>query len=337
MVRVAINGFGRIGRNTFKAGWAKKGIKFVAVNDLTNTEALAYLLKHDSVYGAWDHKVKHTKDCIVVDGEKIPAYMEKDPAKLPWKDLKVDVVLECTGIFTNKEAAAAHLNAGAKRVVISAPSKGKGINTYMKGVNANRLKKSEAIIDNASCTTNCIAPVMGVVESKWGIKKSFMTTIHAYTSTQSIVDGPHKKDFRRGRAAAINVVPTTTGAAIATTRAIKSLKGKFDGVAIRVPVPVGSLSDFTILLKKKTTAEEVNNYFKKMTKHPFYKGVLGVTEEPLVSTDFIGNEYSSIVDLSMTRLVDGDLLKIMSWYDNEWGYSHRLAEMAIEVGKRLKK
>jgi len=336
MIRVAINGFGRIGRNTFKAGWAKKGIKFVGINDLTDTKTLAFLLKHDTIYGEWPNKVRHTKDALVVDGEKVPAFMEKDPTKLPWDKLKVDVVLECTGVFRTEELASQHLTAGAKRVIISAPAKGGDINTYMQGVNIAKLKRSDKIIDNASCTTNCIAPVAAIVESKWGIKKAAMTTIHAYTADQRLVDAPHK-DPRRGRAAAVNIIPTTTGAAIATTKAIPALNGKFDGMSIRVPVPVGSLSDFTLFLKKKVTPEAVNSHFKKMAKHPRYKGIIDVTETPLVSSDFIGNEHSAIVDLGMTKVIDGDLLKLVVWYDNEWGYSHRLAEMALEIGRKIKK
>ncbi|MBU0648887.1 type I glyceraldehyde-3-phosphate dehydrogenase [Patescibacteria group bacterium] len=334
MIRVAINGFGRIGRNTFKAGWGMKGIKFVGINDLTDTKNLAYLLKHDTVYGQWSRKVSHAKDSLVVDGQKIPAFMENDPSALPWKKLKVDVVLECTGFFRTRELASAHLKAGAKKVIISAPAKGEDINTYMQGVNVLNYK-NEDIIDNASCTTNCIAPVAAIVEAAWGVKKAWMTTIHAYTADQKLVDAPHK-DPRRGRTAAQNIIPTTTGAAIATTKAIPRLKGKFDGISIRVPVPVVSLADFTFILKKRATAEEVNAYLKKMTKHPLYKGILSVTEEPVVSSDFIGNAYSSIVDLNMTRVIDGDLLKLISWYDNEWGYSCRLAGMALEIGRGKK-
>lgn len=334
MIRVAINGFGRIGRNTFKAGWTKKGIQFVAVNDLTNTETLAYLLKHDTVYGEWGHKVSCTKDSLVVDGKKVLAFMERDPKLLPWKKLKIDVVLECTGVFRTKELAAQHITAGAKKVIISAPAKGGDVNTYMQGVNVLKYK-NEQIIDNASCTTNCIAPIAAIVQAKWGIKKAWMSTIHAITADQSLVDGPHK-DLRRGRTAPQNIVPTTTGAAIATTKAIPALKGRFDGMSIRVPIPVVSLADFTFFLKKRVTDKAVNNHLKKMTKHPMYKGILAVTEEPLVSSDFMGNSNSSIVDLSLTKVIDGDLLKIIAWYDNEWGYSCRLAEMALEVGKKVK-
>lgn len=335
MVRVAINGFGRIGRNTLKAGWGKAGLKFCAINDLTDTKTLAFLLKHDTVYGEWNHKVSYTKNALVIDGHKIPAFMEKNPASLPWKENNVDVVLECTGFFRTKELAGQHITAGAKRVIISAPAKGGDVDTFMQGVNVAKLKKGDKIIDNASCTTNCIAPVAAIVESKWGIKKAAMTTIHAYTADQKLVDAPHR-DLRRGRTAGQNIIPTTTGAAIATTKAIPTLRGKFDGMSIRVPVPVGSLSDFTLFLKKRVTVEQVNNYFKKMAKSPLYKNIIAVSEEPLVSSDFIGNAHSSIVDLGMTKVIDGDLLKLVVWYDNEWGYSNRLGEMAIEIGKKLK-
>jgi len=333
-IRVAINGFGRIGRTTLKAGFGKSGIEWVAVNDLTDAKTLAHLLKHDSIYGEYQKKIRATKNSIVVDGKPIKVFSERDPANLPWKELKIDVVLECTGIFRTEELAGLHLRAGAKRVILSAPSKGGNIPTYVLGVNANKYKKSQKIIDNASCTTNCAAPVVAVLNSKFGIKKALMTTIHAYTADQHLVDGPHK-DLRRARAAAVNMIPTTTGAAISTTETIPELKGKFDGMAVRVPVPVGSLVDFTFLLKKKTTAEEINTLFKKMTKHPRYKGILDATDRPLVSTDIIGNEYSSIVDLSLTKVIDGDLVKVIAWYDNEWGYSHRLAEMAREVGWKI--
>lgn len=335
MIKVAINGFGRIGRTTFKAGWDKKGIEFVAINDLTDTATLAHLLKYDTVYRKWGHRISSTKDSLAVDGKKVWAFMEKDPSKLPWGKLGVDVVLECTGFFRSKEQAAMHLSAGAKKVIISAPAKGEGVNTYMQGVNAHQYK-GEDIIDNASCTTNCIAPIAAIVEAKWGIKKAYMTTIHAMTSDQVLVDGPHN-DLRRARTAPQNIIPTTTGAAIATGKVIKSLAGKFDGMSIRVPVPVVSLADFTFVLKKKATAEAVNSHLKKMAGAPHYRGIIDVTDEPLVSSDFIGNDHSSIVDLSLTEVVDGDLLKIIAWYDNEWGYSHRLAEMALVVGKAIRK
>jgi len=334
MPRIAINGFGRIGRNTLKAGLKKPGFNVVAVNDLTDPKTLAHLFKYDTVYGRYPGKVSAGKDFIKIDGKKIAVYSEKDPSKLPWADLKIDVVIESTGFFRTKEAASAHVKAGAKRVIISAPSKGGDVPTHVIGVNQNKLKKSSKVIDNASCTTNCIAPVIAILNNKWGIQKAMMTTIHGYTSTQKLVDGPHK-DLRRARAAAQNIVPTTTGAAIATTEAIPKLKGKFDGISVRVPILVGSLSDFVILLKKKTTAEAINKHFKELAKHPFYKGVLAVTNDPIVSSDVIGSSYSTIVDMSMTAVLDGDFVKILAWYDNEWGYSHRLAELAIQAGKQV--
>lgn len=332
MIKVAINGFGRIGRNTFKAGFGRadlKNIEWVAVNDLTEPENLAYLLKHDSVYGAYDKKVDFDKKHLVVGGKKIQVFNEKDPKRLPWKKLKIDVVLECTGIFRTKELASAHLKAGAKKVIISAPSKGEGVNTYLLGVNADKYN-GEKIVDNGSCTTNCVAPVMSVMRGAFEIEKAFMTTVHGYTAGQSLVDAP-SKDFRRGRAAATNIVPTTTGAAIATTKTIPELKNKFDGISIRVPIISGSVSDFTIFVKGDIDVEKVNNAFKRAVKNPFYKGVLGITEDPLVSTDILGSPLSAIVDLSFTKVIDGNLVKVLAWYDNEWGYSNRLVEMVKKI------
>lgn len=331
MPRIAINGFGRIGRNTFKAGLAKKGFHVVAVNDLTDAATLAHLLTHDTVYGEWDVPVKAAASHVTVNGHKIPVFSERDPAKLPWRKLAVDVVLECTGIFRTLTDASKHLSAGAKRVIISAPAKGGDVPTHVIGVNAKGAKKSAEVINNASCTTNCVGPVAAVMQSAFGIRKAMMTTIHSYTADQNIVDGPHK-DWRRARAAAANIVPTTTGAAIATTETMTELKGKFDGVSIRVPTPVVSLSDFTFLLKRHVTVDDVNRAFRKAAKNILYRGIIDVTDEPLVSSDFIGNPASAIVDLPMTQVVDGDLVKVLAWYDNEWGYSHRLAEMAVLVG-----
>ncbi|MBD3251145.1 type I glyceraldehyde-3-phosphate dehydrogenase [Candidatus Uhrbacteria bacterium] len=335
MPRIAINGFGRIGRSTFKAGLGKPGFNVVAINDLTDTKTLAHLLTHDTMYGPSDLKISHTAKQLVVNGKKIPVYAEKHPADLPWKEHQVDVVLECTGIFRTEESASAHLDAGAKRVIISAPAKGGDVPTHVIGVNEKGAGKKSKIINNASCTTNSIAPVAAILESAFGIKKATMTTIHSYTADQRLQDAPHK-DLRRARAAAMNIIPTTTGAAIATTEAITSLKGKFDGMSVRVPTAVVSLSDYTILLKKKVTVEQVNKVFKQATKNPLWKGVVEVTEEELVSSDYIGHPASAIVDLPMTKVIDGDLLKLIVWYDNEWGYSNRLAEMAIQVGKTLK-
>ncbi|MBI4138543.1 type I glyceraldehyde-3-phosphate dehydrogenase [Candidatus Uhrbacteria bacterium] len=331
MPRIAINGFGRIGRNTFKAGFGKKGFDVVAVNDLTDAKTLAHLLKHDSSYHAWDKKVGHDEKNLIIEGVKIPVLAEKDPAKLPWMDMKVDVVLECTGRFTNEEGAGQHVTAGAKRVIISAPAKGGNVPTHVIGVNEQGAGKTAKVINNASCTTNCIAPVAAIMNDLFGVKKAMMTTIHSYTADQVLQDGPHK-DLRRARSAAQNIIPTTTGAAIATTETIPELKGVFDGISIRVPTPCVSLSDFTFLLKRKTTKEEVNAALKKAVKHPRYKGIVEATEEALVSSDFIGNPASAIVDLPFTQVVGGDLVKVLAWYDNEWAYSCRLAELAVQVG-----
>lgn len=332
MIRVAINGFGRIGRNTFKAGFGRKDLKdieWAAVNDLTDPKNLAYLLQYDSVYGFYDKKVEAGKNCLAVNGKKILVFSEKDPSKLPWKKLKIDVVLECTGIFRDKASVEMHLKAGAKKVIISAPSKGEGVNTYVLGVNAEKYSRGERIVDMGSCTTNCIAPVAFVMHKDFGIEKAMMTTVHAYTADQELVDAPHK-DYRRGRAAGQNMVPTTTGAAEAVAKTIPDLKGTFDGLSIRVPIICGSIADFTFVLKKEATAEEINAAFKKAAMSPRMKGILLTSEEPLVSTDVIKNSYSSIVDLASTKAI-GKLAKVLAWYDNEWAYSCRLAEMVKRI------
>ncbi len=334
MPNIAINGFGRIGRNVLKAGWNMPGFKVIAINDLTDTKTLAHLLRHDTVYGPFEKNVESDEKNLIIAGKKIPVFAEKDPTALPWKKLKVDIVLECTGRFTNTEGASTHIKAGAKRVIISAPAKGEGIATHVMGVNGKGAGKKDVIVSNASCTTNCIAPVAAVLEEVFGIKKAMMTTVHSYTASQVLQDAP-AKDLREGRAAAENIVPTTTGAAIATGLVIPALKGIFDGLSVRVPTPVVSLSDFTLLLKKRVTVEQVNKAFKEAAAQPRWHGILEVTEEPLVSSDFIGNPASSIVDLSLTRVVDGDFVKVVAWYDNEWGYSNRLAEIALEVGKNI--
>ncbi len=330
MKRIAINGFGRIGRAAFKIAFEKKGVEVVAINDLTDAKTLAHLLKHDTAYGNYRREISAEDGTIIVDGKVFPVYGEADPKKLPWGELKVDVVLECTGRFVDGDSAGQHVTAGAKKVVLSAPPKGENeILTYLIGVNASEYK-GEAIISNASCTTNCIAPVAKVMQAAFGIEKAMMTTIHSYTADQNLQDGPHK-DFRRARAAGQNMVPTTTGAAISVTNLMPELKGKFDGLAIRVPTIVVSLTDFTFLLKKKTTVEEVNAAIEAASKDASYRPALAVTREPLVSSDFIGNPYSSIVDLPLTKVVDGDLVKVMAWYDNEWGYSNRLVELAEKI------
>lgn len=332
-IRVGINGFGRIGRAAFKIALDTPGIEVVGINDLTDTETLAHLLKYDTAYGKYDKLVSHTASDLVVAGKSYPVSAEKEPSKLPWKALKVDVVIESTGRFVKQEQAAQHLTAGAKRVVISAPAKGGGVDTVVLGVNSDNLKQQE-IVSNASCTTNCIAPVVKILLKEFGVKKVMMTTIHSYTADQNLVDGPHD-DLRRARAAAQNIVPTSTGAAIATTETIPELKGLFDGLSVRVPTIVGSLSDFVFILGHKVTKEQVNEALKNAAASPEYQGILEVTEEPIVSSDVIGNPHSSIVDLSLTNVVDGDMVKVVAWYDNEMGYSHRLVEMVQALGALL--
>lgn len=335
-LNVAINGFGRIGRAAFKIILDQyPELRVVAINDLTDNITLAHLLQCDSCYGRYDHKVSGDTRGLIVQGKHYPVLAEKDPALLPWKKLQVDIVLECTGRFCDHESASAHLRAGAKKVIISAPAKKGGVKTIVLGVNDKQLKVSDHIISNASCTTNCLAPVMAVLKEKFGVKKALMTTVHSYTADQNLVDGPHK-DLRRARAAAINIVPTTTGAAIAVAETIPALKGKFDGLAVRVPTPVASLCDIVCVLNKKTTAEIVNKSFVAAAKGKM-KGILEASDEELVSTDIIGNPHSSIVDLKNTKIVDGDLLKVIAWYDNEWGYSHRLVDLAASLKKYLKK
>jgi glyceraldehyde 3-phosphate dehydrogenase len=331
MIRVAINGFGRIGRHALKVAWEKTGLDVVAINDVTDTKTLAHLLKYDTAYPDFPHTVSHAAKSIIIDGKKVVACAEKDPSKLPWKELKIDVVIESTGRFTDRASAGAHLTAGAKQVVISAPSKGDGVGTFLMGVNDKDYAK-EDIVDNGSCTTNSVAPVMQVLEEAFGIAKAMLTTVHSYTADQNLQDGPHK-DLRRARAAAANIVPTSTGAAVTTTKVIPHLKGNFDGLAIRVPTVTVSLSDFTVLLKKNVTKEDVNAAFTKASKGSL-QGVLAVTEEELVSSDFIGNPASATVDLKLTNVVGGNLVKVIAWYDNEWGYANRLVEMVERIGRK---
>ncbi|MDB5181931.1 MAG: gap [Candidatus Saccharibacteria bacterium] len=334
--RVAINGFGRIGRNAFKVANERSDIDIVAINDLTDTKTLAHLLKHDSNYGAYPHEVGHDDENIIVDGKKIKVYAQRDPALLPWKDLEIDVVIESTGFFVDPAKARAHIQAGAKKVVLSAPAKGEGATTIVLGVNEDQLEHSSDIVSNASCTTNCITPVAAVIESAFGIEKAMMTTVHSYTASQVLQDAP-AKDLREARNAAENIVPTTTGASIAAGQALPALQGIFGGLSVRVPTPVVSMSDFVIITKRNVTVEEVNETFKKAAKEPFYQGILDVTDEPLVSKDFIGNSHSAIVDLGLTAVVAGNMLKVVAWYDNEWGYSNRLVEVVADAGKYLHK
>lgn len=324
MIRVAINGFGRIGRAVAKIVTDREGVELVAINDLGDVETMAHLLKYDSAYGVWEHEVGFDEGDMIVDRERIRYYSEKDPTKLPWRELKIDVVIESTGHFLTQEDCESHIKAGAKKVVMSAPSKDDTTKTFVMGVNADNYK-NEKIISNASCTTNCIAPVMKILNDKWGVEKSLMTTIHSYTGDQNLLDSPHK-DLRRARSAAVNIVPTSTGAAKAAFKTIPDLKGKFDGLAIRVPTPVVSLSDITVVLKKKTTVEELEEEFKDAAEHQM-KGILTVSEDPIVSSDLIQSPYSSIVDLPLIQVVGDNLVKIISWYDNEWGYSGRLIDL----------
>lgn len=335
--RIAINGFGRIGRNAFKIAFERSDVEIVAINDLTDTRTLAHLLKHDSNYGAYSHDVGFDDQNIIVEGQKIRVLAEKDPAALPWKDLNIDVVIESTGFFVDPAKARAHIDqAGAKKVVISAPAKGEGATTVVLGVNDDKLSdgSSSDVISNASCTTNCITPVAAVVESAFGIEKAMMTTIHSYTASQKLQDAP-AKDLREARNAAENIVPTTTGASIAAAKALPALEGIFGGMSVRVPTPVVSLSDFVIITKRKVTVEEANEAFKKAASEPYYQGILAVTEEELVSSDFIGNSHSAIVDLKLTAVTGGNMLKIVAWYDNEWGYSNRLVEVTADTGRFL--
>lgn len=336
MAKLAINGFGRIGRNAFKIAFERGDLEVVAINDLTDTKTLAHLLKHDSSYGAYDHEVSHDDKGIIVDGKHITVLAEKEPANLPWEELGVDVVIESTGFFVDPAKARAHIDpAGAKKVIISAPAKGDGADTIVLGVNDEKIKTATDVVSNASCTTNCITPVMGVLESHFGIEKAMMTTVHSYTASQRLQDAP-AKDLREARAAAENIVPTTTGASIAAGKALPAIDGKFGGLSVRVPTPVVSMSDFVVLLKRDVTVEEVNSVFTEAAKQPFYQGILAVTDEQLVSSDFKGNSHSCIVDLPLTAVVGGNMLKVVAWYDNEWGYSNRLVELTADVAKTIR-
>lgn len=339
-VRVAINGFGRIGRAFFKMAWERDDMEIVAVNDLGSIESIAYLLKYDSVYGRAPFTVEFgTGNLIIDNGEKkieVKFISAKDPVGLPWKDLNIDVVVESTGLFTSYEKAKFHLDQGAKHVVISAPSKDEGgaiqSETILLGVNEEKFGTC-AITSNASCTTNAASPLIGALDEKLGIEKALLNTVHGYTASQSLVDGPSKKDLREGRAAAENIVPSSTGAAIAVTKAFPALTGLFDGVSIRVPVPVGSIVDVTFISKRPTTAEEVNKILIEASQSDKWRGLLTATDEPIVSSDILGVTIPSIVDLAMTRVVGGNLVKVMAWYDNEMGYTKTLVEHVIKAAK----
>jgi len=349
-IKVSINGFGRIGRAFLKIAWDRPGIEIVAVNDLGDINNMAYLLKYDTVYREWKHDIKTEGDCLVIDGKKIKVLAEKDPTLLPWKELDIDVVVESTGFFTTYEKAKAHLDAGAKKVVISAPAKDTaevGLplsgsptsavlgETILLGVNEEKFGTCD-ITSNASCTTNAASPLIAILDETLGIEKAILNTVHGYTASQSIVDGPNKKDFREGRAAAQNIVPSSTGAAMAVTKAFTKLSGLFDGIAMRVPVPAGSIVDITFISKKNTKAEEVNEILKKATQDKKWENIFNVTEEPLVSSDILGSSYGCIADLKMTRVVGGNLVKVLGWYDNEMGYTYTLVEHVIKTGSFIK-
>lgn len=332
--RIAINGFGRIGRNAFKIAWERDDLEVVAINDLTDTKTLAYLLKHDSNYGTYGHDVTFDDNNLVIDGRSVRVLAERDPALLPWGDMNVDVVIESTGFFTDKDGAGKHVEAGAKRVVISGPTKSDGVDTIVLGANDDKVGSATKVVSNASCTTNSLAAVMAILDVEFGVEKSLLTTVHSYTASQALQDAP-KKDLREGRNAAENMVPTSTGAAIAVTKTLPQLEGKFDGLSIRVPTPVVSISDVTALLSRDVTVEEINEAFKKAASEPYYQGILGVSEEPLVSRDYIGNSHSGVVDLLLTKVVGGNLIKIAVWYDNEWGYSNRLVELVADIARTI--
>jgi len=350
MVRAAINGFGRIGRVAFRIAVTDypNDINILAINTSgsMDVKGWAHLLKYDTIYGRFEKEVKieevqkptsvNNENSLIgyftIEGKKYPILAQRDPAKLPWRKLGVDVVIESTGLFNTEEKARPHIQAGARKVLLSAPPKGGGIGTYVLGVNT--YKGEGDIVSNASCTTNSVAPVAAIMHSKFGVLKAALTTVHSYTDDQRLVDNSHK-DLRRARAAAQNIIPTTTGAAISTTETIPELKGLFDGIAIRVPTVTGSISDFTFLTKRKVTVQEVNDAFKEAAKNPVWKNIVEVTEEPIVSSDIIGTSCSTIVDLSFTKVIDGDLVKVLAWYDNEWAYAVRLIEQAIAVGKTI--
>lgn len=333
-IKIAINGMGRIGRAAFRIIHSRKDLEIVGINDLTAPKDIAYLIKRDSVYGTWDKEVVAKEKEILVDSKRIPYYQEPDPGSLPWKDLGVDIVLECTGVFNKSEKAIKHVEAGAKLVILSAPPKSDDIKILLVGCNEKEFDpKKHKIISNASCTTNCLAPVIKVLNDEFGVEQALMTTVHSYTASQALVDGP-AKDTREMRAAALNIIPSTTGAAVAVTKVLPELEGRFNGMSVRVPTPVVSASDLVAKLRTQVNVEKINNAFIAASKTSL-KGILGVTNEELVSTDFRKNPNSSIVDLSLTMVIGEDLVKVFAWYDNEWGYSERLIDLAEFAGKKL--
>ena len=321
MTKIAINGLGRIGRAVLKIVLDTPELELVAINDLVSPDNLAYLLRYDTVYGKYHKQVEYDENSLTIEGREYKYFQEKDPQSLPWKELNIDVVFECTGVFRKREGLEKHLQAGAKKVILSAPAKSEGIEVIVPGVNTSSGDGN--LISCASCTTNCIAPVMEIAQRHLGVQKAVMTTIHAYTTSQGLVDKPSKK-FRRGRAATANLVPTTTGAAIATTQVLPQLEHKFDGVAVRTPVPVGSITDIVIVTEQQTSVEAVNQIFREESQTEKYRGILGISEDQIVSSDIVGDSHASVVDLTMTKVIDGDLVKIMSWYDNEWGYANQM-------------
>lgn len=337
-IKVSINGFGRIGRAFLKIAWERNDIEIVAVNDLGSMESLAYLLRHDTVYHNWNHKVEIDGTDFVIDGKRVKFISEKDTTKLPWKDLEIDVVVESTGLFTSFEKAKFHLDCGAKKVVISAPSKGADSTvhgeTILLGVNEEKFGTSD-ITSNASCTTNAASPLIAILHEAVGVEKAILNTVHGYTATQALVDGPSKKDLREGRAAAQNIIPSSTGAAIAVTEAFPVLKGLFDGISIRVPVVAGSIVDITFIAKRDTTKEEINEILKKASLDSRWDKIFTVTNEPLVSSDILGESHACIADLEMTRVVGGNLVKVLGWYDNEMGYTYTLVDHVVKTGKTI--
>jgi len=330
-VRVAINGFGRIGRSAFKIALEKPEVEIVALNDLAEPRTLLHLLRYDTVYGRYAKAASADEGALIVDDRRYPVYAEKEPSVLPWQSLEVGVVLECTGLFTTRERAHGHLAAGAKRVIVSAPSDSPDIDTILLGVNEDQLRHQD-IIANGSCTTNCVAPVLAILDEAFGVEKAMMTTVHAVTATQNLVDGP-SADLRRARAAPWNIVPTTTGAAEATIRALPAMDGRFAGLSVRVPIATVSLADFTVVTKKRVGVEMVTATFRAAAASPSYHGIVAVTDEPIVSSDCIGDPHSAIVDLPLTHVVGDTLVRVVAWYDNEWGYANRLVEQAIAVGR----
>jgi glyceraldehyde 3-phosphate dehydrogenase len=329
MPSIAINGLGRIGRAALKILLDRDGLDLVAVNDVADADNLAYLLKYDTVYGRYHHDVRATDNELLIGDRKVPVLAERDPAKLPWRELGVDLVLECTGVFTTAEDLDKHITAGASYVILSAPSKSDSVPTVVHGV--NHPSGQRRVISCASCTTNCITPVIEIAHRHFGVERALLTTIHAYTGGQRLVDGPNKRGFRRGRAGAANLVPTSTGAANAATRALPELVGRFDGVAVRAPIPVGSVADIVFVAARPTTPEELNDAFRQEAATARYAGILGVSEDPLVSSDIVGDSRAAIIDLEMTRVVEGTLVKVMAWYDNEWGFTRQMVREAENI------